>query len=118
MSLNFAIDNNNGFLVEENQLVLLEDKEAIAVNATTSVQTLLGEEPFLQDVGMPNFETVWEGSPNIPDFERSLRDTLSQVNGISLVGNFIYSLNNNELEYSIDVLTTFGITTVSSTLNV
>lgn len=118
MTTNFAIDSNNGFLVQENQLVLVNDKESIAINCQTLSQTIQSEEPFFQDVGIEYFETLWEGSANIPDFERSLRDTLNSIEGVVYTNNFLYEIENNTLNYQIDILTIFGTTTIGNTLNV
>ena len=117
MRTNFAIDDNNGFLIVEDQAVLLEGKEAIAVNCTTEAQTLLGENPYFQENGMPNFETVWQGSPNIPAFESALRDILVSIIGVFNANNFSYTLENNILDYSIDIQTLVGTTTITGSLN-
>ena len=117
MTTNFAIDSDNGFLLSQNQIVLLEGVEAIAVNCTTEVQTLTGEDPYFQLKGMPNFQTIWEGSPNVPDFETSLRDALLNINGVFNATNFIYDLNDNILTYSIEIQTFIGFTTIEGILN-
>ena len=58
--------------------------------------------------GIPYFETVWIGVPNIQQFSAALRAAFLTVPNVIEVISLITSQENNTLTYSAIIRTTFG----------
>lgn len=113
MSTIFAIDSNNGFLISGGNATLVTGLDAVVINCQHEAQTLLGEDPFRQNKGMPNFQTVWGGTPNVIEFEASLRSTLLAVADVDSLSNFSATIDGDNLNYSIEINTIFGTATIT-----
>lgn len=118
MSTIFKIDSNNGFKVEGGMINRVSGAQAVAINCQHEVQTIRGEDPFRQNKGMPNFQTVWNGTPDVLQFEFFLRQTLLAVAEVERVSNFKAEVVENVLNYAIDIETPFGRETINGTQNV
>jgi hypothetical protein len=117
MSTIFRIDSNNGFRLDGGMISRASGIEAVAINCQHEVQTILGEDPFRKEKGMPNFRTVWNGTPDILQFEFFLRKTLLAVQGVDRVSNFKAEVVENILTYSINIETSFGSEIISGIQN-
>ena len=109
MSQSFAVDNSNDlFLGPSGNLELSTDIESVLNVCKNAVQTILGEMKYQTNVGMPNFETIWKSQPNIKQFRAALISTLKFVENVIGVGEPIIIVENNVLNYSITISTSFG----------
>ena len=114
----FSINENNGFLVIGGQLNIVTGLQAVIINCQHVAQTIKFENPFNIDEGLPNFETVWDGNPNILQYELFLSRALIQVKDVDKLSDFNADISDNVLNYSIKIHTPFGVDTLSGTQNV
>jgi hypothetical protein len=61
-----------------------------------------------QNAGIPNFQTVWIGTPNYAIFSSYLRNTLQNVEGVTQVNDISMSTRNNVLSYTATIETIYG----------
>lgn len=113
MSTIFAIDENNGFLITDHQATLLTGIDAVVVNCQHVALTQRGENIYNVDEGLPNFETVWNGNPDLIQFEFFLRQDLSLVQDVDSLSNFEGQVINGEVDYDIQINTAFGSTSLN-----
>ena len=113
----FEIDSNNGFKVTGGTLNRVTGIDEVVINCEHEAQVLQGEDPFDQNRGMPNFKTVWNGNPDIIQFEFHLRRVLLAVKNVTSVNNFIASISDNVLDYEITIVTPFGEATVTGSIS-
>ena len=113
----FAINSDNGFLVTGGTINRLTGIEAVLVNCQHEAQVLRGEDPFDKNRGMPNFEEIWAGQPNVLQFEFSLRNVLSVVKDVDSLSNFKADISSNVLDYEITINTPFGSDSISGSVS-
>lgn len=102
-------DNNDIYLGITGSLVVLKDLPAIEGACETASKAQLGEMVLATKQGIPNFQTVWVGSPNFPLFQSYLRNTLLGVAGVQDVQSINLSSVKNSLKYTATIVTQFGI---------
>ncbi len=113
----FEIDTNNGFKLTSGTINRVTGIDAVVINCQHEAQVIQGEDPFNQTRGMPNFDTVWNGNPNLIQFEFNLRRVLLAVANVDSVSNFQSEIVDNVLSYDIDINTPFGTDTVSGSIS-
>jgi hypothetical protein len=82
---------------------------ALMQNAQQAAQTLLGELIYATDQGLPNFQTIWNGAPNVPLWTEYLRRTLQGVNGVTKVQSLTVTRVQDEIKYSTVLETVYGL---------
>lgn len=109
MTKTFATDRNNDlFIGEDGSLAILSAREAVMNGCERIAYTMLGELQFEQERGMPNFQVVWVGAPNINQFEASLVPLLEAVPDVVRVQSLETSVQNNVLTYTATIQTIYG----------
>jgi hypothetical protein len=109
MTMVLAVDANNDLYVGANgSLATATGVQAVLQAAQQAAQTQLGEMVFAVDEGIPNFETVWVGAPNLAQFEAFLRRTLLAVPDVTGVESVEIARQNGVLSYVARIQTTFG----------
>jgi hypothetical protein len=68
----------------------------------------LGEAVLNTNLGVPYFQTVWNGVPNIQQFTSSLRSAFLSVTGVVEVVSLITSQTDNVLSYTAVIRTIYG----------
>lgn len=101
-------DANDLYLGPDGNLVVVLDQEAVMQACENAAKSQLGEMMFQTEDGVPNFQTIWVGSPNIAQFEAALRRTLEQVDGVKEVAELSASVANNVLTYTASIITDYG----------
>lgn len=76
--------------------------------AQHAAQTQLGEMIYSTDAGVPNFDTVWNGSPNLSQFDAFLRRALLAVDGVQQIQALDISKSGGVLSYRVTIQTVFG----------
>jgi len=115
MSITLAVNKNNDiYLGTRGNLVLAVDLQAVLQSAQQAVQTLLGELLYNTNRGMPNFQLIWNGTPNLPQYRVALQSLILTVPGVTEVISIDLSFSNNILSYSAIIATTFGTGTISN----
>lgn len=109
MTLSLAVNSRNDLTVgADGKLSMSKDLPAIMQAAQHAAQTLLGEMIYAADQGMPQFEVVWSGAPNVAQFEAYLRRTLLAVDGVQQIAQLTTTVNANALSYRVVIQTVFG----------
>lgn len=104
-----AVDEKNDMYIGENgNLALNSGIDAIMQACANAVKAQLGEMILETNRGIPNFQTVWNGAPNIAQFEAFLRRTILEVEGVTNILNLTTRVNNGTLFYEVDIQTIYG----------
>jgi hypothetical protein len=69
---------------------------------------------FATNQGLPNFQLIWVGVPNIPQYEAAVRATILAIDGVLEVVSFVASLADNTLTYTITIRTIYGVGVVNN----
>ena len=104
---------NDIYLNQQGNISISRDQSAILEQCSQVAKTLLGELVFNTDLGVPYFETVWVGVPNVSQFNASLRSSFLNVNGVLEVVSLLTSQGadgspSDRLTYTAIFRTTFG----------
>lgn len=99
---------NDIYLDADGNLSLSYDIQAVLQACAQAAQTLLGELIYNVDQGIPYFQTLWIGTPNIQQFNGALRSAFLNVPNVLQVLSLITSQVNNTLQYTAVIQTTFG----------
>ena len=101
-------DNNDIYIGEDGNLALIFALPGTLQACAHSGKTLLGEMIFAANQGLPNFQLIWVGVPNLQQYEAAVRATLLAVDGVKEIVSFAYRLADNNLTYTATILTIYG----------
>lgn len=107
---------NDIYLTSDGNISLSFDIQAVLEACAEAAKTLLGEMIFNVNQGIPYFQAVWVGVPNIQQFTASLRTAFLAVPNVVEVISLITSQENNTLLYSAIIRTSFGTGNLSNTI--
>lgn len=99
---------------DDGNLVIVTDLNAVLADAARAARTLLGEMVLAIDEGIPYFEVVWNGSPNLNQYQASLRDRILNVPGVLEVVSLSLGQSASTLDYEAVIRTIYGTGTVSN----
>lgn len=109
MSRVIAVDSNNDIYIgPDGSLALATDLAAVMQACQQAAQTQRGEMLYAVDQGLPNFATVWNGAPNLSQFEAALRATLLAVDGVTSVVSLATTRTGDKLTYRATIQTIYG----------
>lgn len=104
-----ATNGNNDLYVAPNGLLSVStDLAALAQTCEQVVKTMMGELILQTDQGIPNFQVVWSGAPNLAQAENALREALLGVEGVTNVPLLSAFVENNVLIYNATIETIYG----------
>lgn len=83
----------------------------ICLNVT---RALLGEMVLTVNNGLPYFQVVFVGSPNLAVFQAYLINALNGIEGVNSVQDVSMSMSSNVLSFTATIDTIYGPTTLSS----
>lgn len=110
----FSVDSNNDIFVGRNgNLAISTELEACLQACEHAVKAQLGEMVLNFDQGVPNFQTVWQRSANIAQFEAYVRAAIMSVAGVIEVKDFAASVVNNKVEYRAVIRTIYGASAIN-----
>lgn len=105
----FSVDSNNDLFIKENGTLAINTQLQAVLQACEHVaKSQLFEMVLDQERGVPNFETIWNGSPNIAQFEAFLRRNILTVPDVIEIVSLETNVQNNVLRYVAEIRTTFG----------
>jgi hypothetical protein len=107
---------NDLYLDGDNNISMSFDLQAALEACSQAAETLLGEMIFNTDQGIPYFQTVWVGVPNIQQFNAALRSAFLSVPNVVEVVSLITSQVEDELTYTAVIRTAFGSGPVVGTI--
>lgn len=113
MTQSFSLNKNNDIFIDNiGNLSISSGIIAVTFACQNAAQTILGEMVLSVDEGLPNFQTIWIGVANIPQFEAALRVTLLAVVDVVEILSLSIVNSNNVLNYEVKILTTYGTTAI------
>ncbi len=105
--------NNDIYLGDDGNLVMLSGIEAVAGACETISKSQLGEMVLTTTQGLPNFQTVWIGVPNLRLWQSYLLTALQNVSGVQSVNNLSLQVTDGILAYTATIKTPFGTTQIT-----
>jgi len=101
------------YLDSAGNLALLSGQSAVESAAQVASLMQLGEAIYQTNLGLPAFETVFSGVPNLAIYESYLRTTLMNVPGVVSVTSITAKVENNTFSYTAQIETVYGSLKVS-----
>jgi hypothetical protein len=100
---------NDIFLDQNGNISVIFGIEAVLQACEHAAKTQFGEMIFLDNEGVPNFQTIWRGGePNISQFDSALRSAILAVEGVVGIESLDIKDDKNQLTYSITINTIYG----------
>lgn len=114
MTQTFGVNANNDMYVgRDGNLVVVRNLDAVLQYCQQVARTILGEMVLQTDQGIPYFEVVFVGVPNIPQFETALRAAWLQVAHVVRVVSLVTQQIGNTFEYTAVIMTDYGQGTIN-----
>lgn len=115
MTLALALNANRDLYVTANgTLAIVTGVDAVAQTCLTATRAQLGEMVLNTTSGIPNFQDVWDGVPNIAQWQAALQNTLQNVPGVVKVISVTIGASDGVLSYTAVIETIYGQTTISA----
>jgi hypothetical protein len=109
MAKTLSVDNNNDIFIDNSgNLSISVDQDALLQACAQAAKTQLGEMVLATNQGVPNFQTIWAGSPNVVQYESALRNAITSVTGVIDILSLDISVSNNVLSYTATIQTIYG----------
>lgn len=86
--------------------------DAVKASCEYAVKTMMGELIYQGDNGIPAFNIIWSGNPNIPQAENAIREALLKVENVVGVPSVEAFVNGDVFNYTAVIETIFGTTTI------
>ena len=104
-----SVDSNNDIFVGgDGNLAIKSGITAITQLCEHVMKTMLNEMIYNYNDGLPNFKVIWDGSPNLLQFNVAAKSAIQAVNGVLRVASFESDVTDNVLKYRAEILTEFG----------
>lgn len=105
----FTVDENNDLVIaSDGKLGISSGLEAVMQACEHAAYAQLTEMVLAVDQGVPNFQTIWNGSPNVTQFEAALRRQIMAVADVVEVVSVVITVANNVLSYTATIRTIYG----------
>lgn len=109
MTQTFSTDDKNDlFIGLDGRLSVSKEINAVMAACETAAQAQLGEMIFAIDRGVPNFQTIWQSSRNIAQFEAYFRRSILSVDGVKSIKEFSSSVDGGVISYTAVIETIYG----------
>lgn len=105
--------SNDLYLDKNGNFAVLKSLDAVIAACETASKAQLGEMILFTQDGIPNFQTVWVGSPNYSLFQSYLRNTLLSVLGVTEVKSIELRAADNVLSYTATIDSEFGLAVIN-----
>ena len=101
---------NDIYTGSNGNLVVDTGQQAVEDACATISKMRLGEALFQTQLGLPMFQAIFNGVPNIATYENALRTTLAGVEGVAKVTVLQLSPVKNTFAYSATIESIYGKT--------
>jgi len=101
-------ENNDIYIGSNNQIAIDIDLEAVLQACQAAIEIRQGEALYSQENGIPYENVVWNGTPNLQQFEFFIRKQILKVVDVINITDFSVTSNDNILKYQITIETSFG----------
>jgi hypothetical protein len=123
---------NDLFVGDDGNIVLAgitesnpDQLNAVLYACANAAKSVLGEMVLNTNRGLPNFQVIWVGAPNIGIWEAALRNILSAIDGVSDIAEITtqrgyntnaYNNTQDLLIYTVTIVTEFGTGTFNGAI--
>src|SRR6056297_1944374 len=118
MNSTFLLNKNNDFEIgQDGNLRIVSGQSAIQQLAKDYLEIYKNELYFQQAEGLPYFENIFNGSPNVYLFEKALRSRILSIPGVNRIETLEIKrkeTNLNTLEFYLILQTDSGLVTVNT----
>lgn len=104
-----AVDADNDLYLDPAGSLARSTELAATMQACAhAAKAQMGEMIYAADQGIPNFDVVWNGSPNLLQFEAAMRATLLTAPHVLEVKAFSAAIQGGKVVYSATIRTEYG----------
>lgn len=108
---------NDIYLGSDGNIVVLQGLAAVEGACATASKSILGEQVLSIGAGLPMFQCIWNGAPNIPLYVNYLQRTIENISGVTKIDSITTQILDSVFSYRATIETTFGIGTVAAAVN-
>lgn len=101
-------DSNDIFMATDGNLSMSAGVEAIEQACKTATQAQLGEMVLETGLGIPNFQALWNGTPDYNIWRGAIITTLQNVQGVTQVNSLIVTPDSDTVNYVAEIMTIFS----------
>lgn len=113
----FAVNSNNELVLDgSGNLSIVSGLKAVSQACEQAMKSQLTEMVYAQQRGIPTFQAVWVGSPNLLQFDTFARSMLRSVAEVTEVVSLNTLVGENVLNYNAVILTNIGPVTIDGQL--
>jgi len=109
-------DKNDLYLDADGNIAVFTGLPAVQNICLNVSKAQLGEMPLYTTQGIPNFQSIWSGTPNLNQFEAALRIALLSVENVIAIESLTVNATQNTIQYVAKIQTTFGTATANGGL--
>lgn len=114
MTQTILTNTQNDIYIAPSGSLALGSGQLAVENICENVSKLqLGEALLQTGLGIPNFQAVWVGVPNIATFQQYLRKALGNAGGVRKVVSLTTSVLNGQLKYIAKIESAYGLLAIS-----
>lgn len=99
---------NDLFINTSNSLTMLTGAAAVAAACKSACLGQLGEMVLETGKGLPNFQTIWIGTPDYAIWQSYLENTIMNVPDVTSVKSIKITAGNNKLNFVAEINTVYG----------
>lgn len=108
--------NRDIYAGPDGRLAMRSGIDAVLQACEHAAYAQLGEMVLNKDQGIPDFNVIWNGNPNLAQFEASLRTAWLRVDGVVSVVEFSAQNARGVVTYRATIETAYGQGVVSAEL--
>lgn len=101
--------DNDLYIGADGNLAIATGLDAVMGACASAAKALLGEMVLEVNKGIPYFQSVFNGIPNLAIFQSYLLNALNAVPGVNSVKNLTVSVSNHTLNYTAEIDTIYGL---------
>lgn len=101
-------ENNDLYLDANGNLAIVSNLNAVLQGCEQAVKTQLGELVLQTTLGVPYFDAVYTGVPNINAFNAAIRSAITSIPGVVQVVSLDIEQNGDVLNYTAQIETEYG----------
>lgn len=99
---------NDIYIGADGNLAVATGLQAVLYACANAAKAQRGEMIFQTNEGLPNFQLLWVGNPNIEQWRVALQTTLENVPGVQEVISLTADQVGNRVVYLATILTIYG----------
>ncbi len=106
---NIAVNERNDIYIKDDGVLAINSGlAAVMQTCSNAAKAQLGEMILQTNRGVPNFQTVWNGAPNVAQFRAYLLRTLLSVQDVIEIRELTIDVTGGILNYQATIVTIYG----------